>query len=145
MVSGVAAVEVQPRPRDVVLAAVVDLDPPGALLVAVVDVRVHLVAGLLAVRLQPGPGFGPADLLAVLLLGDAEDLVAVAAGDVGVAVGRGVAALPVVAGRRAGQVIGGLLAGRGGGAGRVLGRHGEGVIRARGQAVHGQRPATARF
>src|SRR3954469_19324850 len=98
MVSGVAAVEVQPRPRDVVLAAVVDLDPPGALLVVVVDVREHLVAGLLAVGLQPGPRFGPADLFVVLLLGDAEDLVAVPAVDVFVAIGRGVAVLAVVAG-----------------------------------------------
>src|ERR671921_929722 len=82
----VPAVEVEPGPRDVGAALVVDLDPDGARLPIVVDVGVHVVTGLLAVRLQPGAVLDPADLLVVVLVRDAEDLVAVAPGHVPVAV-----------------------------------------------------------
>src|SRR3954452_18581723 len=122
--------EVQPGPRDVVLAVIVDLNPPGAALLLVVDVGVHALTGLLAVRLQPRPRLGPADLLVVVLLGDAEDLVAVAPRTVLVAVRRGFAVLPVLAGGRPVQRVGRGRLRRLGAAGRVLGGDRERVRRA---------------
>src|SRR3954452_2701816 len=136
--------EVQPGPRDVVLAVIVDLNPPGAALLLVVDVGVHALAGLLAVRLQPRPRLGPADLLVVVLLGDAEDLVPVAAGYVLVAVRRGVPVLAVLAGRRPVQDVGGLRRLRRDRPGRVLGRHRERVAGARREAVDRQAGAVPR-
>src|SRR5204863_484234 len=100
VVEVVPAFEVEPGPRDVVLALVVDLDPPRGPLLLVVDVGVDVVALFLAVRLQLGAVLHPADLGASLVR-HREDLVAVAAGDVLVAVRRGVPALTVDAGRRA--------------------------------------------